>query len=357
MARPNQATLDLDALRHNVVLTRQLAPDSRLMAVIKANAYGHGMTVIGKALQPQVDALAVACIEEAVELRDAGITVPILLLEGVFEPAELALAARLQLWLTIANERQLEWLEQSTLTQPVSCWLKIDTGMNRKGVPTDRAMACHRRLLECGQVRADPVSFTHFATADDLDAPLTQRQLQRFDQLTVSGPRSAANSAGVLAWPNSHYDWIRPGYMLYGHSPMLETHPAAQALRPVMTLSSAVVAVRDLAAGESVGYGCTWVAARPSRIATVTIGYGDGYPRNAPNGTPVLINGQRAPLAGRVSMDMITVDVTDLEAVQAGDTVILWGQTLPLAEIAKRADTIGYELTTRMPARTPRIIA
>ena len=141
MARPNQATLDLDALRHNVVLTRQLAPDSRLMAVIKANAYGHGMTVIGKALQPQVDALAVACIEEAVELRDAGITIPILLLEGVFEQAELALASRLQLWLTIANERQLEWLEQSTLTQPVSCWLKIDTGMNRKGVPTGRAVA------------------------------------------------------------------------------------------------------------------------------------------------------------------------------------------------------------------------
>ena len=357
MARPTQATLDLDALRHNVALTKQLAPHSRLMAVIKANAYGHGMTVIGKALQPQVDALAVACIEEAVELRDAGITIPILLLEGVFEPAELALASQLQLWLTIANERQLDWLEQATLTQPVSCWLKIDTGMNRKGVPTDRAMACHQRLLECNQVRTDPVSFTHFAAADDLDAPLTKRQLQRFDQLPVSGPRSAANSAGTLAWPNSHYDWIRPGYMLYGHSPMLERHPAAQGLRPVMTLSSAVVAVRDLPAGESVGYGCTWVAERPSRIATVTIGYGDGYPRNAPNGTPVLINGQRAPLAGRVSMDMITVDVTDLEAVQAGDTVILWGQNLPLAEIAERADTIGYELTTRMPARTPRVIA
>lgn len=356
MSRPAQAKLDLDALRHNVAIARQLAPKSRLMAVIKANAYGHGMTVIGNALELEVDALAVACIEEAVELRNAGVASPILLLEGVFEEAELSLASQLQLWLTIANERQLEWLERATLTQPLNCWLKVDTGMNRKGVPMGRAMACYQRLLDCSQVCQDPVTFTHFAAADDLDASLTAKQLQRFDRLPVSGPRSAANSAGVLTLPESHYDWIRPGYMLYGHSPMLQAHPAAQGLRPVMTLSSAIVGLRDLPTGDSVGYGCTWIAERPSRIATVTIGYGDGYPRNAPNGTPVLINGQRAPLAGRVSMDMITVDVTDLKHVQLGDTVILWGPDLPLAEIAHRTNTIGYELTTRMPARTPRII-
>jgi alanine racemase len=177
-----------------------------------------------------------------------------------------------------------------------------------------------------------------------------------FDALPCGALRSAANSAALLAWPLAHYDWVRPGYMLYGNSPLLQDHPQARSLKQVMTLASTVISLRDVAAGEAVGYGGTWVAQRPSRIATVTIGYGDGYPRHAANGTPVLVNGQRALLAGRVSMDMITVDVTDLGEVQLGAEVVLWGAGLPLAEVARYADTIGYELTTRMPARTPRVV-
>ena len=356
MARYTQAKLDLCALRHNVGVARQLAPHSRMMAVVKANAYGHGAVTIAGALQSVVDALAVACIEEAMELRYAGITAPILLLEGVFEPAELATAAQLDLWLTIGNERQLRWLEEATLPVPLSCWLKVDTGMHRLGVAPETVLQFYQRLSATGNAVDAVVTYTHFASADDVHSLQTPRQLAVFDALPCGALRSAANSAGLLAWPQAHYDWVRPGYMLYGNSPLLHDHPQARSLKPVMTLMSTVISLRDVAAGEAVGYGGTWVAQRPSRIATVTIGYGDGYPRHAANGTPVLVNGQRAPLAGRVSMDMITVDVTDLGEVQLGAEVVLWGAGLPLAEVARYADTIGYELTTRMPARTPRVV-
>jgi alanine racemase len=356
MARHTQAKLDLDALRHNVGVARHLAPHSRMMAVVKANAYGHGAVTIAGALQTLVDALAVACIEEAVELRYAGITAPILLLEGVFEAAELATAAQLDLWLTIGNERQLRWLEEARLPAPLTCWLKVDTGMHRLGVAPETVLHCYQRLSATDNAVDAVVTYTHFASADDVHSLQTERQLAVFDALPCGALRSAANSAALLAWPQAHYDWVRPGYMLYGNSPLLQDHPQAQSLEPVMTLISTVIALRDVATGEAVGYGGTWVAQRPSRIATVTIGYGDGYPRHAANGTPVLVNGQRAPLAGRVSMDMITVDVTNLTEVELGAEVVLWGAGLPLAEVARCADTIGYELTTRMPARTPRVV-
>ncbi|HEY6131144.1 MAG TPA: alanine racemase [Halioglobus sp.] len=356
MARPTQARLDLGALRHNVSLARERAPHSKVMAVVKANAYGHGAVTIASALQPQIDALAVACMEEAVELRYAGITAPILLLEGVFDAAELPTAAQLDLWLTIASEQQLAWLEAASLPLPITCWLKVDTGMHRLGIAPDNAAPFYQRLVASNNAANDIVTYTHFASADDLLNQQTAQQLAVFEALPVDGLRSAANSAGLLAWPQAHYDWVRPGYMLYGNSPMAHDHPATQGLQPVMTLASAVMSVRDVAEGDTVGYGGTWIARRPSRIATVTIGYGDGYPRSAPNGTPVLVNGQRAALAGRVSMDMITLDVTDLQTVNAGDEVVLWGKGLPLAEVARCARTIGYELTTRMPARTPRVV-
>jgi alanine racemase len=356
MTRPAQARLNLAALRHNVGVARALAPRSKLMAVVKANAYGHGAVTIANALQGEVDALAVACMEEALELRYAGIAAPILLLEGVFNAVELATAAQLDLWLTIDNERQLRWLEEAALPLPLNCWLKVDTGMNRLGVTPADAPLYYQRLRATVNAHSDIVLCTHFACADDVQSARTLQQLDLFNALAIPAPRSAANSAGVLAWPQSHYDWVRPGYMLYGNSPMIYEHPNARALQPVMTLASAVISLRDVAAGDAVGYGATWVAQRPSRIATVAIGYGDGYPRGAPNGTPVLVNGQRATLAGRVSMDMITVDVTDLAGVEPGAEVVLWGANLPLAEVAHCAGTLGYELTTRMPARTPRIV-
>ncbi|MEH6610956.1 MAG: alanine racemase [Halioglobus sp.] len=358
MARPNQARLNLDALRHNVSVARNLAPDSKIMSVVKANAYGHGAVVIAQALEPLVDALAVACIEEAIELRDAGITAPIMLLEGVFEANELAIAADRHLWVTLDNEVQLSWLENTELPRPLTCWLKIDSGMHRLGVLPPQVPDFYNRLRACKNANPDIVLSTHFASADDLSSEQTNEQIACFNASCkgLQGLRSAANSPGLLGWPAAHYDWVRPGYMLYGNSPFPESHPNTEALRPVMTLTSAVISVRDVAPGDAVGYAAMWTAQRPSRIATVTIGYGDGYPRRAENGTPVLVNGQRAGLVGRVSMDMITVDVTHLDSVQIGDEVVLWGDGLPAAEVAHHADTIGYELTTRMPMRTPRVV-
>jgi len=358
MARPNQARLDLGALRHNLGVARRLAGSARLMAVVKANAYGHGAVTVARQLENLADALAVASIEEAVELRDAGISAPILLLEGVFEAQELGIAAQSGLWITIDNEWQLRWLEEALLPEPLHCWLKIDTGMHRLGIDPARTRHFFDRLQATGNAHDDLVFYTHFASADDPGSSTTQAQMALFEAACgdLPGERSAANSPGLLAWPAARYDWVRAGYMLYGDSPLQSPLPHGDELQPVMTLTSAVISVRDVAAGDRVGYGGSWVAPRPSRIATVTIGYGDGYPRAAANGTPVLVNGHRAALAGRVSMDMITVDVTDLPDVKIGDEVVLWGRGLPLGEVARHAGTIGYELTTRMPPRTPRIV-
>ncbi|MFV0476567.1 MAG: alanine racemase [Parahaliea sp.] len=358
--RPAKALLDLDAARHNLARVRELAPNSRVMAVVKANAYGHGASLMAHALESSVDALAVACIEEALALREAGIRAPILLLQGVFSPDEINIAADTGFWLTIHSERQLCWLEGARLSAPVPCWLKVDTGMHRLGVTPQAAAIFYQRLLACPNSLGQPVLSTHFACADATNPDNTLAQITCFNTIAapLNAPCSAANSAAILAFPQAHYDWVRPGYMLWGNSPFGINNPAHhQNLRPVMTLQSAVTAVRDIAPGEAVGYGNTWIATKAARIATVTIGYGDGYPRNALNGTPVLINGQRCPLAGRVSMDMITVDVSDIGPVRPGDTAVLWGESLPLAEVAANSDSIGYELLTRMPLRTPRIVA
>ena len=358
MTRPTQARLNLRALRHNFALAAQLAPRSRIIAVVKANAYGHGALSIACQLAPLADALAVACIEEAQALRGGGIASPILLLQGVFDAAELDTAAQLDLWLTIDSERQMQWLERAKPAAPLHCWLKLDTGMHRLGVAPQRATQAYRRLVACPNAAGEIVLFTHFAAADELDSAQTRAQMAVFEELceALPGPRSAANSPALLGWPAAHYDWVRPGYMLYGNSPFRQPHPNTAALQPVMTLASAVTSLRDVAAGEAVGYGATWVAPRASRIATVTIGYGDGYPRQARNGTPVLVNGRRATLAGRVSMDMITVDVTAIPGVAVGDEVVLWGPGLTVDEVAAYADTSGYELTTRVPARVPRVV-
>jgi alanine racemase len=328
------------------------------MAVVKANAYGHGALSVASALDGAVDAMAVACIEEALELRQAGIAAPILLLEGLFEPDELALAAAQEFWLTVDNLRQLEWLERASPQAPIRCWLKVDTGMHRLGIPPSATAAFLQRLRDAAAVHPEVVLSTHFACADEPGNAHTQRQIARFEAVTrgLGSPRSACNSAGLMAWPEAHYDWVRPGYMLYGNSPFTAPVGRAPELRPIMTLEAQVISLRALEPGESVGYGATWVAQRPARIATVCIGYGDGYPRLAPSGTPVLVKGRRAPLAGRVSMDMVTVDVTDLPGVAIGDPVVLWGPDLTADEVARHAGTIGYELTTRMPLRTPRTV-
>ena len=364
MARPAIAEINLTALIHNYQLAEQLSGPGQCVPVVKANAYGHGAIEVAKVLAKVAPALGVACIEEAMQLRDAGISTPILLLEGPFTADEIPIAAEQHFWMMLSNAEQVDWVCQLDLAASTGlankkfvAWLKVDTGMHRLGVPVDQAEACYRQLQACKHVAPDSVIATHFASADELGNPSADVQLQRIQQLNESlqAPLSLANSPGLLALVESRQQWNRPGFMLYGNSPFTVSQVEADKLKPVMTLKSAVIALHDVSEGDAVGYGETWRAERASRIATVAIGYGDGYPRNAKNGTPVLVNGQRVPLVGRVSMDMITVDVTDLAAVQLGDEVILWGEQITANEVGRWADTIGYEILTRMPLRTPRI--
>jgi len=357
MARPTRALIDLAALRHNCALARSLAPGARTLAVVKSNGYGHGAPAVARALEPQVDAFGVACIEEALELREAGVGAPVLLMEGAFEADEIPVAARESFWLVVENERQLAWIEDARSQAPLGVWLKIDTGMRRLGFAPELALAAHARLRACAHVEPQIVIATHMACADETEHAATQRQLARLRAAlgALEAPLSIANSPALLGWPDTRAQWNRPGYMLYGCSPFAADHPAAAALRPVMTLQSAVISLRDLAPGESAGYGAAWTAQRSSRLATVPAGYADGYPRSAANGTPVLVNGREGALAGRVSMDMLMVDVTDLPEVRVGDPVELWGARLPVNRVATHCGTIGYELLVRISPRVPRV--
>lgn len=347
--RPATATIDLAALRHNLARARALAPRSRTVAVVKANGYGHGAGRLLPALA-QADMLGVACIEEALALREAGAPQPVLLMEGAFAADELAACARLGFELAVHDEAQVAMLEAVRPDRGLSVWLKVDTGMHRLGVAPEAARALHARLRACAGV-ATVRPMTHFASADLPDPAPTMAQLARFNALDLPGQRSLANSAGLLAWPEAHADWVRPGIMLYGVSPFAGRTGAEHGLRPVMTLSTRLIAIRDVPRGDAVGYAGTWTAARPSRVGTAAIGYGDGYPRHAPSGTLVLVSGRAAPLIGRVSMDMITIDLTDLPDAGVGDPVILWGDGLPVERIAEAAGTIAYELLCGITGR------
>lgn len=357
MSRPAQAIIDLAALRHNYQLAQRLAPSAKTLAVVKANAYGHGAVAAARALEPLAPVLAVACIEEALELRAAGISKPILLLEGAFEACELLTASQENFWLMVSGTEQVEMLASAELQKPVTVWLKADSGMHRLGFIGSELREAYERLQRLENVCDEITLATHFSCADELERDVTLQQMKAFTAMAdgIDAPCSLANSAAILGWPAAHSDYNRPGIMLYGSSPFDQPHPAADELKAVMTLVSTVIGLRNVEVGESVGYGGGWTAERRSVIATIAMGYGDGYPRTMPSGTPVLVNGQRCSLAGRVSMDMVTVDVTDLDAVQVGDPVEFWGRNLPLNEVAECAGTIGYELVTRMPLRTPRV--
>jgi len=354
---PPRALIDTSALRHNLARVRELAPRSRVMAVIKANAYGHGLETAAAALA-DADGLAVARVEEALALRAAGSRHRILLLEGVSRAEQLEVAARDGFDVMIHSLDQLVMLEQRPRGTTLRTWIKLDTGMNRLGFRVEEFSGALARLVRIGGVAPDPTIVTHLASADEVDDPKTQRQLDSFDAATrgLPGERSVANSAAILAWPASHGDWVRPGLMLYGASPFPRGSGADVGLRPVMTLQSEVIAVKTVEAGETVGYGGAWRAARRTSMAVVAVGYGDGYPRSARPGTPLLIDGQRAPLIGRVSMDMITADVTGMPGVRVGASVELWGAMLPIEEVARSADRIPYELTCGVTQRAPRVV-
>lgn len=354
MSRPAHAVVDLGAVRSNLRHARALAPGARAVAVVKANGYGHGAVAVARTLVDRADAFAVACLEEARVLRDAGIAAPILLLEGVFEPAELAEADRLGLWLVLHDATQLGWLADYRPRRPLVVWIKRDTGMHRLGMAAGDFAAAVRRLQSLPGIECR-VAMTHFACADELDNPATPRQLERLiGQAGRDGlDLSMANSAAVMAWPAAHGNWIRPGIMLYGMSPLDRPHRSDSALRPAMTLQSSLIAVHELAAGERVGYGGRYVCDGPTRIGVVAIGYADGYPRHAPDGTPVAVRGTPTVIAGRVSMDMLTVDLGPVPDAKVGDPVELWGRTVSANDVAAACGTIAYELFTRVTARVP----
>lgn len=353
MARPASVTINLSALRHNLQRVRNCAPHAKILCAVKANGYGHGAVMVAKTLvDAGADALAVACLEEAISLRDAGITQPIVLLEGVFSADELTLAAQHQLQLIVHQAEQVTWLENWS-GHAFKVWLKIDTGMHRLGIAPEEFEGLHARLLACQAVVGEPILMTHFACADERGSAFTQQQINTFSATTKNhhSESSLANSAGILAWPQSHANWVRPGIMLYGASPFAGEVAADQNLQAVMTLRSEIIAINTIAAGESVGYGATWQAKQATRVGVIAIGYGDGYPRHAPSGTPVLVNGQVVPLIGRVSMDMITVDLHSQPNAKIGDAVVLWGEGLPVEKVAAAANTISYALFCGVTAR------
>jgi alanine racemase len=345
VSRATGALIDLGALRHNLKRVRELAPHSKVMAVVKANAYGHGLALTAQALAGS-DAFAVAGLEEAQLIRRAGLSNPIVLLEGVFSEAELEEAAQWDCQLVVHDEYQLKLIEKSGLKQQLGVWLKVDTGMNRLGFAPAAVQDAWKRLAKAKAVKQPVRLMTHFASADEVSNPKTLAQLEVFAAAIegLKAERSIANSAGILAWPQSHADWVRPGSMLYGASPFSTKTGADDGLKPVMTMETALIAVKKLKKGESVGYGGAFVVPDDMTLGIAAIGYGDGYPRHAPSGTPMLVKGQRVPLVGRVAMDMIALDLSGLRSPAVGDRVVAWGPELPVEEIARAAGTIPLEL-------------
>lgn len=361
------AVISRKAVRHNFGRIKSIAPNSQVISVLKANAYGHGLLEMASILS-ESDAFGVARLEEALAIREGNIDKSILLMEGFFEQADIAVLIRHNIQTVVHSLEQIDCLEQESSLERVDnfkfenslksqsslkVWLKIDTGMNRLGIAPNQFDEALTRLKSIDYVDDDINFMTHFSCADDLNNDFTQHQISQFNQLVKqqTGQRTLANSAGILAWPQSHADWIRPGLLLYGCSPMEDRIGEQDGFIAAMTLSTSVIAIKPLSQGESVGYGAHWRAPHDTQLGVIAIGYGDGYPRHAKAGTPVLINGQRYPLVGRVSMDMITVDLGNDHQVSCGDSVIMWGSELPVEEIAQWSDTICYELILQLTSR------
>lgn len=347
-----EARIDLNALQHNLLRVRELAPESKILAVIKANGYGHGIVPVASALV-DANAYAVANLEEALTLRNSGFDKPIVLLEGLVDGDELKQASIYQLELVVHHLHQMELLEKVKLAEPMRVWLKIDTGMHRIGISPESTDAFVRRLYDCPQVKKPLRIMSHFANADQAGDGSVQQQYQQF-QDAVSGMRaefSIANSAGIFLGTPFHQDWVRPGIMLYGANPFQQGTAEDLGLKPVMTLSTRMIAINARKKGDVIGYGSTWTCPEDMPVGVAAIGYGDGYPRHAGSGTPVRVNGKRAQIVGRVSMDMICIDLRACPDAQIGDKVTLWGEGLPIEEVAESANTISYELLCKVTSR------
>jgi len=351
MSRPIHASVSLAALRHNYWLAKRTAPRSRILAVLKANAYGHGIERAARALD-RADGFATLELDGALALRERHPAAPIVLLEGWFEPAELGAIASGNLATVVHCEEQLRMLETERSHRPLDLWIKVNTGMNRLGFTPERLRPVLERVRKAAAPRSITL-MTHFANADAPGG--IEEAMRRFDEATrgLGFARSLANSAGIFAHPESHADIARLGIALYGATPFAERPARALGLKPAMTLASQLIAIQELAAGDTVGYGAQFRAQMPMRIGVVACGYADGYPRHAPNGTPVLVGGARTRLVGRVSMDMLTVDLTTVPEAHVGTPVVLWGEGIPVDEVAMAAGTVGYQLLCAVAPRVP----
>jgi alanine racemase len=357
VSRPIRARISLDAMRHNLAAARSRAAGRRVWAVVKANAYGHG---IERAVQGfgTADGLALIDLDEARRARAAGWMRPILLLEGLFDASDVAAARELGLTVVVHAAEQIRLLETAPPGVPIGVHIKLNTGMNRLGFAPDEFAPARERLAQLSSVRIDGLSM-HFANSDRADAhegPVSMaNQLERFEAVCRGLPelRCVSNSAALFLHPPLAEAWVRPGIVLYGATPAAERSASQLGLRPAMTLASQVIAVRNVQAGDAVGYGSRFAARRPTRIGVVACGYADGYPRHAPDGTPVSVAGTRVPLAGRVSMDMITIDLSDAPQAQVGSPVELWGSEIPIDDVATHAGTVGYELMCALAPRVP----
>lgn len=354
------ATVDLAAIRHNLRQVRRYAPQTRVMAAIKADAYGHGAAPVARALLDQADSFGVACMQEALILREAHIRAPLVLLEGILSPEEAKLALRYDLQVVVHDHWQLEILEALPQGARILLWIKLDSGMHRLGFPLAETAKLWARVQArpewefCGWM-------THLACADETDNSATAQQIAVFGNALkdISGARSIANSAGLIAWPDSRADWVRPGLMLYGASPFPDKTAAELGLKPAMKLESRLIAVHQFAKGDGIGYGAPYRCPEDMPVGVVAAGYGDGIRRGTPIGTPMIIAGRRVALIGRVSMDMITVDLRPVPQAKAGDSVLLWGEGLPAEEIARHVGTLAYELfcglTQRVSFKHPEV--
>lgn len=356
MPRPIRASINAAALRHNYAVAKHHAAGARAWAVVKANGYGHGLLRVASALAEVADGFALLDIEEAISLRKAGVEQPIMLLEGFFDASDLKACAEFDLTPAIHRLDQLETLRAAALPKRVPVYLKLNTGMNRLGFTPAQLPAVQRELASSTAI-AQVTLMTHFAEADG--GRNVDWQLERFAGMLEDWPQAAqfpvslANSAAILRHPQTARDWVRPGIMLYGGSPAADESAANYDLRPVMTLSSQILTVQEIAPGERVGYGGTFTAQRNTRVGIVACGYADGYPRHAPGGTPILVDGQRTATLGRVSMDMLACDLTDLPQSGVGSRVVLWGEGMPADEVATAAGTISYELFCALAQRVP----
>ena len=344
------AQIDKQALIDNIKTIKALVPHSKIVAVVKANGYGHGLYLTASTLDPYADAFAAARISEAISLRERGIKKPIILLEGFYEPSDVPLIAKYNL----DDFEHVEAIENADLPDPIRCWMKIDIGMHRLGAAPDEVAEMKLRLEQCANVRKPLGLISHLSVADTpSEYAYNEEQIDYFFKVAknFNGELCLGNSASILRWPKSHTDWVRPGIILYGISPFEGKVGADFGLKPVMTLKSSLIAIRKVKRGAKVGYGAAWTAPYDTVIGIVATGYGDGYPRSAPNGTPVWVNGRIVPTAGHVCMDMLFVDLGPNAQDKVGDKAILWGKEVPVETIAKLCGTIPYELVCRIMPR------